>query len=293
MAVTTGTSITEIVPAEFISDVIMAHAIDVMVAAPLAYQVDLKEGSGKVFNFPMVDKDTAADITTEGTTDLTSEEFTFSETSVTVAAVGILRDNTKLAERTNRLGEQGLLALQMQNAAELIAEMIDDDLVGKFSSITDSVGTSGVDLTVANMLSAISSQRTNKARGNLAFILDDQQATDLAADVSADAASVFVGNAHQSVLGSSLDGRMGMFMGSPVYYSNLCDTANTGANVVGACIVTGDTPSHASLGLVSLWGVEMDEEPNVSKLTRERAFTACYGVGLIGDAYSTKIVTDA
>lgn len=285
-------SVTEIVPAEFISDIVMAKAIDVMVVAPLAREVNLPEGSGKTYNFPALDKDDAADIT-EGT-GLSNNELTLSETSVTVAQVGILREVSKLALRTNRFGEAGLMSIVAMDAAELLAEMIDDDLVGLFPSITNSVGTTTLDLTVANMVEAIGKLRTGKARGQIEFVLDDQQALDLTTAVAASGSTPFTGTAHQSVLSARLDGMVGEFLGARVWYSNLCETANGAADVVGAAIINGRmNPAHASLGLVSLWGVEMEEQIDVAKVTTKRAFTSCYGVGLTAAAFSCKIVTDA
>jgi hypothetical protein len=288
---TTTTQITEIVPAERISDLVMAYAIDAMVAAPLCREVMLPGGAGKIFNFVQSDKDTAADVT-EGNT-MSNDAFTLSETAVTIATVGILRSVTKLASRTNQLGEAGLLQLLIDDASMLIAEMIDDDIVGLFGSITRSVGTSGSDLTIANCVAAIAGQRTGKARGEMAFVFDDQQQLDLMTAVVGSTATPFVG-ANQSILNGRLDGLMGTFLGIPAYVTNLTETANAGADVVGALVVNGQTnPSHASLGLVIGWGPEMTTETPANLIGKLHGFDAAYGVGLVGDGFSTKIVTDA
>ncbi len=293
MAETIISSIAEIVPAEMISDVIMQKQIDAMVAAPLAFNVRLPERSGKVFNFPKLDKDVAEDLSTE-TTSATAVELTFSETSCTVAVVAIAREQGKLASRVNRLGPDGLLALKVNDAASLLAEMLDDDVVALFSSITDSVGASGQNATMANLAACIATQRANMAFGSLAFILDDQQANDVVADAMATTATPFSGGSNQSILNSRVDGFLGDFLGAPIVYTGLCDTANGGADVVGACIVRGDTnPERASLGVVRLWEVEMDEEVNALKLTRTNVWNSCQGAALIGDEYSVKLVTDA
>lgn len=288
---TTITSITEIVPAEMISDLVMLEARDAMVVAPLAYAVKLPEGSGKTFNFPRLDGDVGEDITTEGTTSLSNVELTFAETSVTVAQVGMLRETTKFAERTNKLGEAGLLALDIGHAGRALAEMIDDDLCALFGSITDSVGATGVDLSVANMLEAVSKQRINCSNGKLVFVLDDQQANDLSLAVGASGAQLFSGG-NTGIVNTRVDGKMGDFLGSEVFYTNLTDSTG-GTDVIGACLVDGRaTPGRASLGLVSLWNAEMEEDKNIALVTRKRAWTSAYGVGLIGDAFSVKIVTD-
>lgn len=293
MTMTTTTSAVELVPAEMISDVIIAKAIDKMVVAPLALEVDQGEAHGLVHNFPQLDKDVGADITVEGTTDVTMEELTFTETSVTIAQVAIGRHTTKLVERSNRLGAAGFLSLMVADAASLLAEMIDDDLCALFASFTASWGTTTIDLTVADMLVAIGKQRTGKAFGDVNFILDDQAALDLTVDVGSSTASIFNGTANQGVLNARVDGFLGPFLQAPVWYTNLTDTANAGADVVSACIVNGrSTPEHASLGLVTLWAGEMDEITDVDKIARKRAFSSAYGVGLISQ-YGSKGITDA
>jgi hypothetical protein len=288
---TTITSITEIVPAEMISDVIMLEARDQMVVAPLCHAVRLPEGSGKVYNFPALEKDVGEDITTEGTTTLSNVELTFTETSVTVAQVGILRETTKFAERTNRLGAGGLLSLDIGHAARALAEMVDDDLCAHFANITDSVGATGVDLSVANILEAIAKQRTNCANGRLVFVLDDQQQSDLMQAVGASGAMLFNG-ANQNIVNARVDGYMGDFVGADFYYTNLTDSTG-GTDVIGACLVDGSSnPGRASLGLVTLWTAEREEIKDIAKVTTKRAWTSAYGTGLIGDLYSVKIVTD-
>lgn len=284
-------TLTEIVPAEFLPDVLMMYQIDAMVVAPYSWSVSLPERSGKTFNFPKLVKDTASDITTEGTTTAAATELETTETSVTVAQVAISRENSKLVERTNRYGADGLLAIEMRDSALLLAEMVDDDLVGLFGSITDAVGTSGENLTVANMLEAIATQRANTARGQLAFVLDDQQANDLCAELATTGAAFFNGGNGQSLLSARVDGYLGNFLGAEVVYTGLCDHA--GGNVTGACIVRGDTnPERASLGYVRLWDGEMEEVPDPEKLTKTRTWNSAYGVGLIGDDFSVEITTD-
>lgn len=292
---TTSVSVTEIVPAEMINDVIGMYAFDAMVVAPLARNVDIPWGNGKTIPFPFMDKDTAVDILTEGTTIIPNNEFTLSEVVVTMAQVGLKRETTKFGSRINKLGPGGLLALQVRDASNLLAEMVDDDLCAHFLSITDIVGAGvGTNLTTAHVLQAIAEVRKNLARGTLAIVLDDQQALDFYLAVGASTATPFTGTANQSVLNARSDGFLGNYVGADVFYSTLCDTTNTGANVSGACIVRGDSaPEYASLGVARLWDVEMDEVVNPGKVTTERAWTAAYGTGLLADRFSCEINSDA
>ncbi len=292
-AETTITSITELVPAEKIGEVVMDYAHDWMPIAGLCREVQLPPNSGKVYNFPRWVQDTHEDITTEGTTALTNTELETTETAVTVAQIGLGREVTKLAQRTNVLGP-ALLNHMMMDAATTLALAIEDDLAALFTSITDSVGTTTVDLSIADMLAAIAAQRVNLTQGQLEFVLHTQQLADLNTAIAASSASLFTGNANQSVVNATMSGYVGRFLDANVWVSSLCDTANGGADRVGACINNGRiSPTRPSLGLVTFWFAELDTDKDIFLLTDRFAWSACYGVGLIGDAFSVKIVTDA
>lgn len=290
---TTITSITELVPAETIGKVVMEYAHDFMPIAGLCREVQLPPNSGKVFSFPRWVKDAHEDITTEGTTALTNTELETTETSITVAQIGLGREVTKMAQRTNILGGV-LLQQMMMDAATTLALAVEDDLAALFTSITDSVGTTTLDLTIANMLSAIAAQRVNLVQGQLEFVLAQIQLEDLNAAIAASGASLWSAGANQSTVNATMSGYAGKFLDANVWVSSLCDTANAGADRVGACINNGRiSPTRPSLGLVNFWFAEMDTDKDIYLLTDRFAWSACYGVGLIGDAYSVKIVTGA
>lgn len=288
---TTTTTVTEIVNAEWIDPLIADYAKDEIVIAELAREADLRGKATKTVAFPIWEKDTAADITTEGTTTLSANDLTLAETTVTVAQVGILREPTKLAERANLLGEAGLVEYIAQDGGYLCMEMLEDDLAGLFPSITASVGTSGSDLTIGNMLEALGKRRTNKARGVPVFVLDDQQTVDYQNGLGTTTGTFWTGGTGQSSMTSRSDGKLGAFLDAEVRYTNLTDTANAGADVVGALLNVGS--KEASLGVAILWMPELDKELNVAKSTRLYAVNFCYGAGLINDNNSVKLVTDA
>jgi hypothetical protein len=291
MSVTTNTSVTEIVNSEWIDPMIADYARDEFVIAELARTVDVRGKSTKAVSFPLWEKDTAEDITTEGVTTLTNNDLTLSETTVTVAQVGILREPTKFVERTQMLGEAGLVDYIAKDGGFLCSEMLEDDLAALFGSVTLSAGVSGQDLTVGTVLEAMGKRRTAKARGNPVLVLDDQQTIDFQADLGGTTAALFTGGANQSVMNAESSGILGSFLGMEVRYTTLTDTADGGANVVGALLNTG--VKEASLGVVVLWMPEMDKEINVTASTRLYAINACWGVGLINDGVTVKLVTDA
>ncbi len=291
----TTTSVTEIVNSEWIDPMIGDYMRDVLVVAAddVCRVVDVSGKATKTVSFPVWEKDTAADITTEGTTTLSANDVTLAETSVTVAQVGILREPTKLMERANMLGEAGMVEYIAQDGGYLCKEMLEDDLCALFASITLSVGTSGADLTIANMIEALGKRRTAKANGSPMFILDDQQTLDFTTGLGSTTGTLWSGGQNQTAMAAQAktDGTMGDFLGAPIRYTNMTDTANAGADVVGALLNVGG--KNPSLAIVVLWMPELDKELNVAKSTRLYAINACWGSGLINDGPSVKLVTDA
>jgi hypothetical protein len=289
----TTTAVTEIVNSEVIDQLIMDYTIDATVIAPLAYTMDISNQATIKAAMAVWVKDAGGDITTEGTTDMSNTLLETTEATATAAQVGILREVADLAASSSILGEDGLRMFIARDGALLMAEMLEDDLAALFASISNSVGSSESDLTIANCVQAQMTRRTLNARGPAAFVLDDQQLYDLSAAVVGSTATVFEAGANQSILNGRSDGFAGTFLGDPVYYTNLTDTANTGSNVVGAYITTNGNPYHASLGIAMKWFPRMKSEIDVSKVTTQYAITQAHGVTLRYNTTAVKIVTDA
>ncbi len=290
---TTTTSLTEIVAAEFIDPLIMAYTIDAFVAIGLSYEVSLRNQPTKVAAMTRWIKDAGGDVTTEGTTTLANTLLETEEATATVGVTGILRTVTDLSAEANMLGPVGLQQFIAQDGGTLMAEMMEDDLLAKFTSITNAVGLATTDLAIADMVSAICKRRTLNARGPCAFVLDDQQALDLSTALVGSSAQIFSGGANQSIMNGESTGLLGTFLGVPVYYSNLTDTSNTGASVNGALITTNAAPLYASLGHAVKWDPRLKTEPNVALVSQLYAITACYGVALRYDTTAVKVKTDA
>jgi hypothetical protein len=286
---TTITTLTEIVNAEMIIPRIMDYAIDAMVATSLCRMEDLSGAHSKVASFPIFEKDTAVAVAEAAS--LSNNDFTTADTQVTAGQVGILREITKMAAMTNVLGPVGIGDAIARDGGMLCAEVAENDTVALFPSITASVGATGVDLSVANMIEAIGKFRTAKSRGVPVFVLDDQQMVDLSTAVAAATGTVWASGNGQSILNSSTTGIAGQFLGSEVRWTGLTDTANAGADVVGALLNTG--VPEATIGFVWLWAPTLDTDKDIAKVSTKYAITTAYGVGLINDGSGVKLVTDA
>jgi hypothetical protein len=296
-AETTRTSLTEIVNSEAIAEVIMDYAADKIVIYPLVRVMNLAGRATATASFPAWEKDAGEDVTTEGTTALTNVELQTTEISaITAAQVGILREVTDFAAAVNILGEGGLAQFIVQDGTYLCMEMLEDDLASLFASASNSVGTTGSDMTVANFVEAMAKLDTAKARGEKVCILDDQQASDLRLAVAASGSTVFgnAGQTAQTILNSRSDAYVGELFGARIWLTNLTDTANTNADVVGSMFINAQSnPACTPYGVALLWDPRLKSLNLPDQIATQYATTMAYGVGEILDYAHVKIVTDA
>jgi hypothetical protein len=286
----TTTTLTELVNSEFINPAILEYAHDFTVAAPFLNWMDLRGKQTKVGSFPIWVLDATAD--TGETTDLTTTALETTDVQITAAEIGIRRDVTDAALEETIIGTQ-LFDFLVRDSGVLAAISLDDDICALFPSLATSVGAATTDLSLANMVSAQAQVRINGKRGQLVYILDDQQASDYQAAQAAATSTTINGLMAPSV-GGIENGYLGTFFNSPVWQTGLCDTTNTGASVNGACFVRGDTnPTNAAFGGVITRDVRTELERNASARITEFVMTAKWGVGEIADLGGVKIKTDA
>lgn len=289
---TTTTTLTEWVNSEFINPTIMDYAHDFVVAAPYCAVLDLRGRATNQGAFTRMILDTASDIANESTT-LTNEDFESSEVTITGAEVGVRRDVTDAALEQTIVGSQ-IFDILVRDSGILLGISLDDDICALFSSLNSgtAVGTSGNNLTLANMVEAQAQIRINGQRGSLVYVLDDQQASDLQAAQAA-ATSTTVDSFFTVSTGID-NGYLGTFMGAPVWQTGLCDSANTNADKVGACYIDGAaSPRTAAIGMVLVRDVRTELERDASERLTEFVATAKWGVGEISDTSGVPIVTDA
>jgi hypothetical protein len=144
------------------------------------------------------------------------------------------------------------------------------------------------------MVEAQAQIRKNKMRGRLVYILDDQQASDYQAAQAAATSTTINGMMAPSVTGGTESAYLGTFFGAEVWQTGLCDTANTGENVVGACFIRGDTnPRAAPFGACITRDVRVEWDRNISQRATIFVMTAKWGVAEVADEGGVKIVTDA
>lgn len=289
MAGTNTTSLTELVNSEFINPAILAYAHDYVVCAPFVNWLDLRGKATKVGSFPKWVLDTTTD--TGETTDLTTEQLETTDVQITAAEIGLRRDVTDAALEETIIGTQ-LFDFLVKDSGLLAAISLDDDIAALATGFSTSVGLATTDLALSHMVEAQAKIRINGQRGQLVYILDDQQASDYQAAQAA-ATSTTINGLMAPAVGID-SGYLGTFFGQPVWQTGLCDSSNTGASVNGMCFVRGDTnPTTSAIGGVITRDVRTELERNASARITEFVMTAKWGVGEISDLSGVKIKTDA
>lgn len=120
---------------------------------------------------------------------------------------------------------------------------LDDDYLALYASLSNVVGSTGVDISIANMIAAYQGLRTRGVDADVQiYVLDNEQAGNVEAGITAASTSMAVWALAADRLldyratNSMLSRMIGTFRGQPMFCSGLTDTANAGADVVGGLI---------------------------------------------------------
>lgn len=196
---------------------------------------------------------------------------------------------------------------QSMRMLHVLSLAMDDDFIALFASLSNSVGTTTVDLTVAQMIAAQQGLRTRGAVADaICYVLDNQQAFDVEAALSgtnaaaaqfALAADRLIGYAPTADNGMGTSRQVMMFRGAPVYTSGLTDTANVGADVVGACFCPStahnDAVGSTTFGMAWKRLPRFETQRQAKLRATDLVMTCRAGFVELQDGSGTKIVTDA
>lgn len=292
MASESGTAaVTGLINTHIIEQLVHWYLLDAFPAQKFVYIKDLSPGT-KTQAFPRITKQTALSGTITELTGLSNTVFQSSNVTATIAEVGVLRQFTKLGQRTNILGQDGVLMAAARDAINMCLEKFETDVCAQWTNASTSVGSSGTAFTVANYASGLSQLAINKAQGPYAGILTTKQASDLRADVVTSGAAIFAageGAGLMKPVGS--DGFVGTFFGVPAYCNNLGTVS--GADTLGAFLTDGNrNPAFASTGVALGWMPEASALENpVFSGGLQMAMTMAYGIVEVTDGSYVKIVT--
>lgn len=226
---------------------------------------------------------------------------------VTIAATeyGVAHElEDKVAE--DSIPAWDLLMQLDQRMLHVMLLAMDDDFCALFAGLSNVVGSTGVDLTVAQLLQAQTDLLTRGVQAEgVVYVLDNQQASDInAALVATNAAQAVYAMAADRILSWQPQPNNGLitrqisaFRGYPVFVSGLTDTANAAADVVGSCFVpstqANDNFGHTTFGMVWKRLPRFEMERHAKKRTSDMVVTSRAGFGELLDGSGTAIITDA
>ncbi len=308
---TTATSLTELINSEFINDFIGDYLGNFKNPTQFYLPININNGASTVSQTRWVsdvgtvpEDGAAVDTEFDATeaTDLVANELETTDATFSVVEYGLLREPSDTA-----LEDATIITIQdiVANAMGILMDAMNDDACALFASLSTSVGSTGVDLTVANVNDALYSLARRGAKGELVGIFDNVAIEDFQTALEAASSNMamyagavdrLMGVSSGAEQGRTVDGYTLTYKGVPFYRQGLTDTANTGADVVSAIFVRGDIPAQrgmATFGQASRRPFRLETQRDASARCTELVFSARWGCGEIFDGTGVKLVTDA
>ena len=201
---------------------------------------------------------------------------------------------------TDLSGGKALIQEHAKEMGAAVAVKVDETCAALFPSLSNSVGSTGVDLTIAQFREAVYTMKANTRRptGGQKYvgILDPIQLYDLQTDAVSDAskAAFFgAGLAKEMVAGQTLvsnpNNYAGKLFGVEVYESSLVpDTDSSGADVSGAMYIAGHT-----FGIATKWLARTEFQRVAGAIASKIVVSSAFGVVVVDDLSGVAINTDA
>lgn len=242
---------------------------------------------------------------TEGT-DLGNTQVSTGSITITAAEYGVAMEITDnvIEDSVRGIDVFGWLESRHLHAINLA---MDDDFIALFASLSNSVGSTGVDLTIAQMISAQQGVRVRGAVTDTSvYVIDNEQQLNLdTALQAANAAAAIYALSADRLIGYAPTGDQGLgamrhtmqFRNFPVFTSGLTDLANASADVVGAffCATSAANDANGATTFGHVWKrlprLETDRIP-IGRSTL-LVTTAKWGCAELQDGSGTAIITDA
>jgi len=274
-------SVGEFVAAEVVSRLIIDAAYEEAVMPSLVRVADISGENTLTMSFPKWPLLSAADLT-EGT-DLANTAINTTNVDVTVDEAGLMITVTDL------VAGAGIANLE-NYASELgkaLANKIDTDLLAEVADFTNSVGSTGVDMTEANFLEAIYTLDNGNATGDYVAVLHPIQVADLRTALSSTTGAIWGG---PSAPAGDI-GAMASLYGVDIFQSTNAASVDTNANRQGVMMPMGNS---SGLAYVLKNGAKTEFERDASIRGTEIVVTAVYGDECVNVAANggVAIITD-
>jgi len=197
-----------------------------------------------------------------------------------------LEEHVVFAEVTDFLrdsAQESVIASLGAQAGLALAEGLDKELIGLFSSVVQQIAQDGNDLTVNMLMQAAATIRSNKYTGPLYAIVNPKQAYGMKAALTATNAYTANTNAGNRILDQ-------YFVGS-IAGITILEHANVTVDGNGDSL--GCVFAPQAFGLAQRGGVTMEEQRNAAKRSTDVVLTAVAGAGILRPELAVKILTDA
>lgn len=310
---TTATSVNDIVNSAVISTSMMRAASEFVIAHDKFRYFNGVGMKGNVLQVPKIDglytvDDNGATLDTEfdGTegSPLGLTQVTTSSVSLTCSEYAVSHAISDVIYEDSILGTQ-FMSMVVMNGAQVLALAVEQAALSLLSGLSNSVGTTNTDLTVAAAMLAADGIRT---RGTLAdssvYTFDNKAWSDLkTAAIAASTSLLTYGASAEQIVGVSRDAsnglsaarRVGTFYGIPCYETGLTPTANATVDVLSGCW----TPSspvndeHATFSYVEKRPFRVEIERDALLRSDIVVLSRRCAVGESCDFSGTKIVSNA
>ena len=275
MAATTSTTLDDLFANIILQARFTAEEESLMLGLVTRY--DIGNVAGKTVQVPKYPAITAGDLT-EGT-DMSSTTVSTTSQTITVSEVGAQVVLTDLAAMGagNPAEELGTV---LGNA---IATKIDKDLIALFDGFSTSLGGAGTEITVADLMKAAATLKTNKARGQMAAVVHPWHAYQLKANLTNTFVNPNGGDLQNDAMRNAYVGQIG---GIDIY-----ESANV--TIDGSDDAKGAVFVPEALAIAMKRDFNLETQRDASLRAFELNATAIYGVGELDDDYGVELLFDA
>lgn len=250
------------------------------VARQITTVFDAPVNAGKVLQVPIWSSITAQQISNEAAataadTNTTSQTITLIEHVVYHQVTDMLRDSA-YGDVMTQLGDQ---------SGRAIAESMDDQMFDLFSSFSQSVGSTGAEVTVDSILQAAATLRSNKLTGPFFCVLHPKVAYNIKKQLtySSQTNVPALSTVGDSVLSNFYIGSIG---GVTIIESGLI-SIDTDGDAIGAVF------APSALGHAMRGSVTMEATRQAQNRATDVVLTAVAGAAILQASHGVKIIGDA
>ncbi len=285
---TNTTTYNDVSYSAIITDQVLDALMAAVVTPPMMDFYDLSGQASLAVDIPKAQSLTASALT-EGT-EVLNTALSSDKVTLTAAEIGVQITVTDVLEMADIPAAHGA---RLRTLGRSLADKLDVDITALYASFANVVGTTTVDLALANLLDGIFNLEVNNATayGPFVGVLHPRQIADLRNAIDAESGVAYsdVAGDRANVLGpGGGPGFFGSWYGIPFWTSTNVPTANAAADRAGGIFVSG-----YALGLVEKWAAKVE----VMRWPPIRGFVLSahmnYGVGEIQDLAGTAVITDA